>query len=133
MEKPILKTFSLRVRSEKDVKLLGDFHKVAVKDGKGVQETVLEMMRNFVKFHKPGDVTLVTERELLERSKKLGFTAVHGTIKSYRRDGVLKDDEGPFYFSNKDGKIVYVWEKMKAFLKQRAKDPYSRLNREANG
>lgn len=125
--KQILKTLSLRVVTKRELKIVSDFQSVAIYLGKGVQESILELMEGYSRFNKP-EFDLVSETELMDRCRKLGYPTTQGTIKVYRRRGVLQDKDGLWFFKNDEGKVRYNWPKMKEFLKDRKENPNSRIN-----
>lgn len=116
----------LRLKTKKEITIVDEFQKTSVWVGDSVKEAALEAIKNYTAMYAP-DVTVITERELIAMARKLKSRLTHGTVKKWRRLGILQDDAGPWWRSNPEGLIVYHKERMEQFLKARKKAPYSRL------
>lgn len=121
-----LKTFSLKVFEEQDLKELEDFQKICIFEGTTPTDQLFKQIRNFNQKNFPNK-DLVTESELFEEIEKEGLATNKPLLLKYRKNGHLEDKDDFWWWTNKNGHIVYDREKVIAFLKERASNPKSRI------
>lgn len=119
------KTYRLIVKSAEDIEAMESLIRQKIVEGKNLVDAVVDFAKKEKEAY--SGPRLVTEVELMEEAKKAGLPTAKISVIQYRRKGVLADSKGPWYFQNKENKLVYDLDKTLEFLKQRNKAPKSRI------
>lgn len=126
----VLKTYSISVETPLEREAIEFLSKNYVVKGKNLKDAVAEYAINFYnKERLKQKPTLVSENELIEIAQQRGLSTGKSSVVQYRRKGVLQDHNGPWYYQNKEHKVVYNLEKMLKFLEQRSRAPKSRIRK----
>lgn len=130
-----LRSYKIDVQTKQDLEAMEFLIRDQIYKGKNLVEAVTSFAKEHQKktLQKESYPTLVTENQLLEIAKEKGFTTGKSSIVQYRQKGVLKDENGPWYFQNAQHKIVYHLEPMLKFLEARFNEPKSRIKKKNPG
>lgn len=121
------KTYRIEVNDPEAIEKIEEMTKHYVTEGKNLVDAVVDHAQHYL-AKKKKDFTLVTESELLRLSRERGYTTGKSSIVQYRRKGILRDKDGPWFFQNSENRVVYKLEKMMDFLATRHQYPKSRLS-----
>lgn len=124
--KNVLKVFSVKITDKNILEELDKFQNNVTLENKTAQQKLYELMKEYNSRVK-NKYTLMKETELLKAVKGTDISIGRSSLRKYRDLDVLKDSEGPFWYTNDSLVIIYLWEKMVEFLKSRKADPYSTL------
>jgi hypothetical protein len=124
----ILKHFVVKIRDKSDLKVLEEFKKVAVYNEKSYADAFIDAAKEYLEKNSPKKITLLTETELREKVDKGEVKSSDSSIKRYKRYSVLTRLGREYYRRNPENRIVYIWENMKKFLRDKEKNPYRRLS-----
>lgn len=126
------KTYVIRVEDPSDREAVEKMLQHYIVNGKNLSDAVVDQAKQFVAKNS-SPCTLVTENQLVEIcQKELGWTTARSSIVQYRRRGLLQDKDGPWFFQNKQNRVLYNLEKMLDFINQRRERPKSRIKHDVH-
>lgn len=120
-ETEIKKTYSLRMTKKKELEIFQKFHDIVVHSGESQKDVVIGLMDEYNKLCDPG-IKLVSEKDLVEKLRQLGYKTTQGTLKKFRYKGILdvpKNSEFRYFYTNKDGSVIYDLKRMIQFIRSR--------------
>lgn len=112
--KQAVKTFSLKMFTQKEEQLFTKFQKAAVFNGKNPRSVILALVEDWTKENN-STRKLVTETELLDELKENGLKTNKALLIKHRRQGNIDG----MWFTNEDGRIVYDLKPVLKFFRGR--------------
>lgn len=110
-----IKTYNLKLQTQKEGQLFNDFKKVTTYHGMTTRDALMKLIAGYTKEARV-KVQLATETEVLAAAKAKGLNTTKAILIKHRIRGNLDG----FWRADADGRIVYEVKPVLAFLKKRS-------------